>query len=87
MGYTLDGRVDGMVTRTLSTHGRSNITSMSFQLGRSWAWVGSSVLLVVSSFNNSPTVYNHIYHSNTFLCCCCCSLVVSLISLLSGGEI
>ena len=40
MGYTLDGRMDAMVTRTLSTHGRSNITSMSFQLGRSWVWVG-----------------------------------------------
>lgn len=40
MGYTLDGWVDGMVTRTLSTHGRSNITPMSFQLGRSWVWVG-----------------------------------------------
>ena len=39
MGYTLDGWVGGMVMRTLSTHGRSNITSMSFQLGRSWVWV------------------------------------------------
>ncbi len=68
MGSTLDVWVGGMVTRTLSTHGRSNITSMSFQLGRSW--VGLSVLLVVSLFNHSPTVYNHIYHSILFVCSC-----------------
>lgn len=72
MGCTLDGCVEWMVTRTLSTHDRSNnnvdVVSARSVLGLGLGWVIGAIGCF-SCLTTQLTVHNHIYcHSILFVC-------------------
>ena len=78
-----------MVTRTLSTHGRSkqNVDVVSarsvFGFGFGLGFMGAIGLFFGVLTHHSPNdFYNHTYHGILFVCCCCYQFGIIPLSLL-----